>query len=67
VKRGYFKSSFLDSISGAYQNLSINRIRNYLEASSDSTKIEVIKSGPQSPRDIGSFPVFEVKYGIEPW
>jgi len=55
----------LDSIYNVNSAHRISQITQYLNDSSDSTQIQVVSSLPEAPKNLGSKPVFEVKYGLK--
>jgi hypothetical protein len=55
----------LDSLYRINSNIRISQITQFLKNSSDSTQIQVIDAFPEAPKNIGSKPVFEVKYGLK--
>ncbi|MDZ7604979.1 MAG: DUF748 domain-containing protein [Cyclobacteriaceae bacterium] len=57
--------SVLDSLHNVYSSSRISAVEQYLLSVNDSTQIQVIPAPPESPKNIGSKPVFEVKYGLK--
>ena len=55
----------LDSLSTSYNKLRFNSISNYLKTTNDSTNIQVKYADPSLPLQVGSKPVFKIKYGVE--
>lgn len=55
----------LDSIAAIFQQKRIADISNYMLSVRDSTEILVIPSKPDAPKNPGSKPIFEVKYGMK--
>lgn len=55
----------LDSLSTSYSNNRISKVIDYLKKSNDSTKIIVRKADILDPEQLGSFPIFKIKYGME--
>jgi hypothetical protein len=55
----------LDSIQQSIAQYRIRRIEDALKSFSDSTKIRVVVSKSEVPENIGSRPVFEMKYAVE--
>jgi hypothetical protein len=55
----------LDSLHQINSNVRISQITQYLKNSSDSTQIHVIPALDEAPKNLGSKPVFEVKYGLK--
>jgi hypothetical protein len=58
-------NSKIDSIQNSFVRKRIHKIEEALHASDDSTKIKVIVPNPQAPENVGSRPVFELKYSME--
>ena len=54
----------LDSLVGLYGKTRFDIINRYLRQQNDSTLIQLSMSNPKAPKNVGSNPVFEVKYGI---
>ncbi|MBE0636905.1 MAG: DUF748 domain-containing protein [Bacteroidales bacterium] len=54
----------LDSLADLFANTRRNSLENYLRATSDSTQIQFINPDPRSPKNVGSFPQFEIKYSM---
>ena len=55
----------LDSVSALFNTSRFNAISQYLKSQNDSTKIEVKNADPNEPEQLGSKPVFKIKYGVE--
>ncbi len=55
----------LDSLYKINSALRISQITQYLKNSSDTTQIQVVPALPEAPKNTGSKPVFEVKYGLK--
>jgi hypothetical protein len=58
-------NSKIDSIQNSFVIKRIRKIEEALHASDDSTRIKVIIPDPKSPENVGSRPVFELKYSME--
>lgn len=56
----------IDTISIQLKNTRIERIEQYLSQKSDTTQIKIYIPDPKSPKNVGSEPVFEVKYTMRP-
>ena len=54
-----------DSIYHLYTRLRLEKIDNYLHIQNDSTLIFIEAPHPESPKNIGSYPMFEIKYSID--
>jgi hypothetical protein len=57
--------SLIDSLINRYEDHRIEAIESYLKQSNDSTEILVIRSKTDAPKNAGSSPIFEVKYGMK--
>jgi hypothetical protein len=57
--------SAIDYLLQMYGEHRINSIRTYLHQANDSTEIQIIKSKLAAPKNVGSKPIFEVKYGMK--
>ncbi|MDW7690539.1 DUF748 domain-containing protein [Flammeovirgaceae bacterium SG7u.111] len=55
----------LDSVALDLQTLRSQQLETYLKAQNDSTEIAVHLSKPNAPKNLGSGPIFEVKYGMK--
>ncbi|MEI6678844.1 MAG: DUF748 domain-containing protein [Mariniphaga sp.] len=55
----------LDSIQGSIAQKRISKIEAALHAASDSTKIKVLIPNKDAPENVGSRPVFELKFSID--
>lgn len=55
----------LDSLSTSYNKLRFNSISDYIKNTNDSTNIQVKYADPSLPLQVGSKPVFKIKYGVE--
>lgn len=55
----------IDTISILLKNTRIERIKQYLSQTSDSTEIKIYIPDPKSPKNVGSEPIFEVKYTMK--
>ena len=55
----------LDSIQQSFSNIRIHKIETSLRNVYDSTRIKVIVPNNEAPENVGSRPVFELKYSIE--
>ena len=55
----------LDSIQGSYSQTRIRKIDAALHAADDSTKIKVFIPNKEVPENVGSRPVFELKYSMD--
>ncbi len=55
----------VDSIQNSFVKKRIRKIEQALRAADDSTRIKVFIPDPQAPENVGSRPVFELKYSIE--
>ena len=55
----------IDSLYIQLNQKRLESLRNYLENKNDSTEILIIASDPKAPKNIGSKPRFEVKYGMK--
>jgi len=63
------ETSVLDSVSSLLMDKRITLLNDYLKTTNDSTSVRISIPDPDSPKNIGSRPQFEVKYsmkGIEP-
>jgi hypothetical protein len=58
-------AAIVDSIAVQFNKLRADHLANYLKMAKDSTEILVINSSPESPKNLGSKPRFEVKYGMK--
>ena len=63
--RKLIDQNVIDSLLHSYDEKRLDNIESYLHQVNDSTEILVIKSKPGAPKNIGSTPVFEVKYGMK--
>ena len=55
----------VDSIAVQFDRMRVDQLTNYLKIASDSTEIFVVFSKPEAPKNLGSKPRFEVKYGMK--
>ena len=55
----------VDSIAAQFDRMRDDQLTNYLKMASDSTEIFVVSSNPEAPKNLGSKPRFEVKYGMK--
>jgi len=55
----------VDSLASMFTQARKANIDNYLQSMNDSTQITTRISNPNAPKNIGSFPVFEVKYAMK--
>jgi hypothetical protein len=55
----------LDSIQHSFTQIRIAKIEAALRTFSDSTKIKIIVPNKLAPENVGSRPVFEIKYAVE--
>jgi hypothetical protein len=55
----------IDSLYNQLNQTRLGSLRNYLENKNDSTEILIIASDLKAPKNIGSKPRFEVKYGMK--
>ena len=55
----------LDSIQNSYSQLRIRKIEAALRAADDSTRIKVFIPNKEVPENVGSRPVFELKYSVD--
>lgn len=55
----------VDSLATLFAETRRQQIRNYLHMKNDSTQIRIIIPDPRSPKNVGSLPIFEVKYSME--
>ena len=58
-------SQKLDSIQNSFARKRIEKIEQALKASYDSTRIKVLITNKEAPENVGSRPVFELKYSME--
>ncbi|MEZ5199420.1 MAG: hypothetical protein R2764_24470 [Bacteroidales bacterium] len=56
---------WIDSIANLYAKTRRQNIERYLKELNDSTQIKVSVSNPDAPKNMGSPPVFEVKYSMK--
>jgi hypothetical protein len=54
----------IDSLAGLYEMTRKSSIEKYLNQVNDSTQIKFLIPDPQSPKNVGSFPQFELKYSM---
>jgi hypothetical protein len=54
----------LDTLVDYYSQWRINQVTDYFSLKSDSTLIHVIVSNPEAPKNLGSRPMFEIKYSV---
>ncbi len=54
----------VDSLYSAYSELRFLKIDSYLRSKNDSTTISIVPLNPDSPKNIGSIPKFEMKYSV---
>jgi hypothetical protein len=59
------EASVLDSISDSFRNRRISALENYLRTTNDSTIIHISIPDPDAPKNVGSKPLFEVKYSMK--
>lgn len=55
----------LDSLVAMFNAARKNQVERHFKASSDSTHITTRFSNPKAPKNVGSIPVFEIKYFID--
>lgn len=55
----------LDSIANEFHRIRLDGISGYLIDANDSTEIAVVNSKPEAPKNLGSKPIFEIKYGMK--
>ena len=55
----------MDSIYKVYSNKRFDKISAYLHLQNDSTMIGIQYYNPNSPKNVGSIPMFEMKYSVE--
>jgi len=63
--RQMVEQNTIDSLLDAYSVQRIESIESYLHQANDSTEILVVKSKIGAPKNVGSMPIFEVKYGMK--
>ncbi len=54
----------IDSLAGLYEMTRKRSIEKYLHLVNDSTQIKFLIPDPESPKNVGSFPQYEVKYSM---
>jgi hypothetical protein len=59
------EASVVDSIAAQFDRMRADQLTNYLKLTNDSTEIFVVLSNPEAPKNLGSKPRFEVKYGMK--
>jgi len=59
------EASVLDSVSSFLMDRRIFLLNNYLKSTNDSTAIQISIPDPDSPKNVGSKPQFEVKYSMK--
>ncbi len=59
------EASVLDSISDSFINRRISALENYLRTTNDSTIIHISIPDSDAPKNVGSKPLFEVKYSMK--
>lgn len=57
--------SVVDSIASEFGSKRSEELLNYLQLANDSTEILIISYKPDAPKNLGSKPRFEVKYGMK--
>jgi hypothetical protein len=55
----------MDSIYNVYSNKRFDKINSYLHLQNDSTQISIQPYNASSPKNVGSIPMFEMKYSVE--
>jgi len=55
----------LDSIQNSYSQLRIRKIEKALHNLNDSTRIRILIPNKDAPENVGSRPVFELKFSME--
>ena len=55
----------VDSLYSMYSEIRFLKIDSYLRSKNDSTKIVIVPLNPDSPKNIESIPMFEMKYSVE--
>jgi len=63
--RQLVEKSKIDSLFDQYNRERISDIEHYLTRANDSTEIVVIREKPDAPKNLGSKPIFDVKYGMK--
>jgi hypothetical protein len=58
-------AKLLSSLRTTFDKKRLNQVKEYLQAMNDSTAIQVHYAKPQSPKNIGLPPRFEIKYGLK--
>jgi hypothetical protein len=56
--------SRLDSIQGLYGQVRKTNLENYLKGLNPNTQIQFVEYDPESPKNLGSIPLFETKYSL---
>jgi hypothetical protein len=58
-------AKLLSSLRTSFDKKRLNQVKEYLQAMNDSTAIQVHYAKPESPKNIGLPPRFEIKYGLK--
>ena len=57
--------ALLDTLVDTFNKYRYERVKQYLTMANDSTRIITSVSNPSAPKNVGSLPVFEVKYSMK--
>ena len=57
--------ALLDTLLDTFNKYRYDRVKQYLTMANDSTRIITSVSNPSAPKNVGSLPVFEVKYSMK--
>lgn len=58
------KQSKVDTLVGTLKNERLNSLQTYLETQSDSTNVSFYIPDADAPKNVGSIPIFEIKFSI---